>query len=128
MDAEKSEKFSKWRKWRETVRELLDKFKGKVNKVKNTKTPKNRKAIEEQLTVLKECEDGLQSSAPEMQFALDFGQHLSEDDILADNEQKTVKQETDKFEKELNDLKVDVEKEKERFVISFHLFFIFLSL
>ena len=114
MDAEKSEKFSKWRKWREIVRALLDKLNGKLNKVKNSRIPKNRQAIEEQLAVLKECEEGLLSSAPETQFALDYGRHLSEDDILADNEQKTVKQETLKFEKDLNDVKLDVEKEKDR--------------
>ncbi|XP_020912247.1 dystrophin isoform X2 [Exaiptasia diaphana] len=114
LDTEKSEKFSKWRKWRELVRDLLDNFNGKLNKVKNSKTPTNRKSIEEQLSVLRECENGLQSSNPEIQFALEYGRHLSEDDLLDDNEQKTVRQETSKFEKDLNNIKVDVEKEKER--------------
>jgi len=116
LDAEKSEKFSKWRKWRELVRTLLDNQNSKLNKVKNSKTPKNRKAIEDQLNVLRECEEGLRSSAPEIQYALDYGRHLSEDDLLDVNEQKTVKQETDKFEKDLNDLKRDAEKEKERYL------------
>lgn len=58
----------------------------------------------------------MRTSAPEIQFALDYGRHLSEDDILDVNEQKTVKQETAKFEKDLNDVKQDAEKEKERLV------------
>jgi hypothetical protein len=55
MDAEKSDKFAKWRKWREKVRASLDKSHGKLYKVKNSGTPRNRKAIEEQIAVIKVC-------------------------------------------------------------------------
>lgn len=68
--------------------------------------------------LLQECEEGLQSSAPEMQFALDYGRQLADDDILSDNEQKTVKQETEKLEKELNELKGGVEEQKTRLFFS----------
>lgn len=53
MDAEKSDKFSKWRKWREKVRALLDELQGKLHKVKNTGTPKNRKDVEENIATIK---------------------------------------------------------------------------
>lgn len=53
MDAEKSDKFSKWRKWREKVRALLDGLQGKLHKVKNSGTPKNRKVVEENIATIK---------------------------------------------------------------------------
>jgi hypothetical protein len=52
-----------------------------------------------------------------MQFALDYGRQLADDDILGDNERKTLKQETEKLEKELSELKVDIEEQKTRLFI-----------
>jgi len=65
--------------------------------------------------VQQDCEDSLQSSEPEIRFALDYGEQLVDDDLTDPDEKQKIQEDVADMEQTLKDLKVEAAKEKIRY-------------
>lgn len=62
-----------------------------------------------------DCEDSLQSSEPEIRFALDYGEQLVDDDLTDSDEKQKIQEDVIDIERTLKDLKEEAHKEKIRY-------------
>ena len=65
--------------------------------------------------MVQECEEGLVSSAAEVNFGLDYGRQLLDDHVLTDQDKPTVRLEIDQLKFELDELKRRISYEKDRY-------------
>ena len=66
--------------------------------------------------VQQDCQDSLQSSEPEIRFALDYGEQLVDDDLTDPDEKQKIQEDVITVERTLKDLKEKAAKEKIRYV------------
>lgn len=62
-----------------------------------------------------DCEDSLQSSEPEIRFALDYGEQLVDDDLTDSDEKQKIQEDVIDIERTLKDLKEEALQEKIRY-------------
>lgn len=67
------------------------------------------------LRVQQDCEDSLQSSEPEIRFALDYGEQLVDDDLTDSDEKQKIQEDVIDMERTLKGLKEEAAKEKIRY-------------
>ena len=66
-----------------------------------------------------DCQDSLQNSEPEIKFALDYGEHLVDDDLTDPKEKQKIQEDVVEMERTLKDLKEDTAKETIRYFSRF---------
>ena len=67
------------------------------------------------LILSQDCQDSLQNSEPEINFALEYGGRLVDDDITDPEDKTKINEEVGEMGKALNDLKEDAAKERKRY-------------
>ena len=67
------------------------------------------------LILSQDCQDSLQNSEPEINFALEYGGRLVDDDITDPEDKTKINEEVEEMGKALNDLKEDAAKERKRY-------------
>ena len=67
------------------------------------------------LILSQDCQDRLQNSEPEINFALEYGGRLVDDDITDPEDKTKINKEVEEMGKALNDLKEDAAKERKRY-------------
>ena len=67
------------------------------------------------LILSQDCQDSLQNSEAEINFALEYGGRLVDDDITDPEDKTKINEEVEEMGKALNDLKEDAAKERKRY-------------
>ena len=67
------------------------------------------------LILSQDCQDSLQNSEPEINFALEYGGRLVDDDITDPEDKTKINEEVEDMAKALTDLKEDAAKERKRY-------------
>ena len=68
------------------------------------------------VSVKQDCQDSLQNSEPEIKFALEYGEHLVDDDITDPEDEEKIRDDVNEMGQALKDLKTEAAEERIRYI------------